>query len=90
MYFHQTPKRGRLKENFPPNLCWRLLTIYYLLLCGIIFAGFYYVLAQDIGFPILYFMIFIAQRKSMRWWHLQAREEELFKADLPRPAIADP
>jgi hypothetical protein len=49
-------------------------------MCGIIFAGFYYVLAQDIGFPMLYFMIIIAQRKSMRWWHLQAREEELFKA----------
>jgi hypothetical protein len=70
MYCHQTPKRGRLKEHFPPNWFWRLLTIHYLLTWWLFFAGFYYILAQDIGFPILLLIIIIAQRKFTRRWFL--------------------
>jgi hypothetical protein len=43
----------QVKEHFPPIWFWCLLTIHYLLMWWLFFAGFYYILAQDIGFPIL-------------------------------------
>ena len=90
MYCHQTPKRGRLKEHFPPNWFWRLLTIHYLLMCDYALQDFIIFLHKIIGFYILQLIFNIAQRKLSRKWWKSALGEDSYKCWPGRPALAGP